>query len=314
MAFLTRRTLLGTATVGLAGVGVWYWQRAQARAAAAALYESALVPPKGPMRVFHLGHSLVGRDMPAFLAQLAGEGHGYESQLGWGTPLHDHWEPDAPVNGFDAENDHPRFRPAADAIGSGEYDAVILTEMVELRDAIRYFDSPTYLARWAKLATEANPDTRIYLYETWHPLDDPKGWLDRLDADLPDLWEAQLALPAAARTGNPIWIIPAGQAMAAFAREIEVNGGIGNIRSREDLFARSADGTQDQIHMSDLGAYLVALTHFATLYHRSPVGLPLALTRADGTAANAPDPQAGARMQQVVWDVVRGYAKSGVSA
>ena len=32
-------------------------------------------------------------------------------------------------------------------------------------------------------------------------------------------------------------------------------------------------------------AYLVALTHYAVLYRQSPVGLPHALSRADGTPA-----------------------------
>ena len=65
----------------------------------------------------------------------------YDSQLGWGTSLREHWEPDLPINGFDAENDHPRFRPARDAIGSGDYDSVVLTEMVEIKDAVKYHKS-----------------------------------------------------------------------------------------------------------------------------------------------------------------------------
>ena len=53
----------------------------------------------GPMRVFQLGHSLVGRDMPAMLQQLAGPGHLYDSQLGWGATPKAHWG-DAPIPGF----------------------------------------------------------------------------------------------------------------------------------------------------------------------------------------------------------------------
>ena len=62
------------------------------------LYSNPLPHPKGPMRVFHLGHSLVGRDMPAMLAQLAPKGHAYESQLGWGTTLKAHWGPKEEIN------------------------------------------------------------------------------------------------------------------------------------------------------------------------------------------------------------------------
>lgn len=294
-----------------------FWEpRAPDRASMQISYAEPLPVPDGPLKVFHLGHSLVGRDMPAMLAQLAGEGHRYDSQLGWGTSLKEHWQGGDAINGFDAENNHARYRDAKEAVSSGEYDAVVLTEMVDLRDAIKYHQSGKYLTRWADLARQARPDTRIYLYETWHRLDDPEGWLDRLDADLSRYWEDRVIGPDLTGNGqlNPVRIIPAGQVMAAFVRAVEAQGGIGDMRSREDLFARDADGKLDPIHLNDKGAYLVALTHYATLYHRSPEGLRHQLNRADGSLADAPDAKAAALMQRIVWDVVRGYDKSGVGA
>ena len=41
-----------------------------------ALYTTPLPPPETPLRVYHLGHSLVGRDMPVILEQLAGAAGG----------------------------------------------------------------------------------------------------------------------------------------------------------------------------------------------------------------------------------------------
>jgi len=280
-----------------------------------ASYATPLPAPEGALRVFHLGHSLVGRDMPAMLAQLAPEGHGYESQLGWGTSLKEHWQGGEAINGFEAENAHPRYRDAEEAIGSGTYNAVVLTEMVEIKDALRYHDSADHLHLWAELARAARPDTRLYLYESWHRLDDPDGWLARLDHDLATYWEDRLALTDLARSSDmqrPIYIIPAGQVMAAFVRRVEAAGGIGNVKDRESLFARAEDGTLDPIHVNDLGAYLVALTHYAVLYQRSPLGAPFALKKADGTNAVPPDAEAAQAMQEVVWDVVQAYGKSGV--
>lgn len=279
-----------------------------------AAYAAPLPPPAGPLSVFHLGHSLVGRDMPAMLAQLAGPGHRYDSQLGWGASLRAHWEETVPIAGFAAENDHPRARPAKEAVGSGNYDAVVLTEMVDLADAIAYHDSADYFARWTALARAARPAPRIYLYETWHRLDDAEGWLARLDADLDRYWEAVFIRPDLARRGDapPLYVIPAGQVMARFVRAIEARGGIGEIERREDLFARRPDGTRDPIHLNDKGAYLVALTHYAVLYQRSPLGLPNALIRADGRPAAAPEAEAAQLMQQVVWEVVTSYPKTGV--
>lgn len=284
-------------------------------AGVAALYAAAPAPPSGPLGVFHLGHSLVGRDMPAMLAQLAGDGHRYESQLGWGTTLKAHWEPGEPIAGFEAENAHPRFRDAKEAAASGEYDAVVLTEMVEIRDAIKHFESWDYLARWARLAWEGDPRTRVYLYETWHPIDDPEGWTTRLERDLGRYWEDEILRRALAAPGveKPIYVIPAGQVFLRFVEEIERRGGVDGIARKEDLFALTETGEQDVIHLSDLGAYLVALTHYAALYQKNPVGLPRSLRRADGAAAAAPGENAARLMQEIVWDVVTSYSKTGVS-
>lgn len=302
--------LLGFAITGLARLG---GAAALDPVALDALYVAPLPAPGGPLRVFHLGHSLVGRDMPAMLAELAGPGAGYDSQIGWGTTLKAHWGDDA-IAGFAAENAHPRFRDAGEAVDSGDYDAVVLTEMVEIRDAIRYHDSPAYLHRWAARALAARPDTRVYLYETWHRTDDPEGWLARLDADLGRYWEGAL-LAGALGPGDlpaPIHVIPAGQVMAAFARALAARGGAFGIDDVGDLFQTAPDGTPDPIHVNDLGAYLVALTHYAVLTHRSPVGLPHRLHRADGTLAAAPDPATARLMQETVWKVVTGYPKTGV--
>jgi hypothetical protein len=316
---MTRKGLLAAAAAAAvaAAAAAFWWRSAPAGPGdteMAARYAAPLAAPEGPLAVFHLGHSLVNRDMPAMLAQLAGEGHRYESQLGWGATLKSHWG-DAPVNGFEVENAHPRYRDAWEAVASGDYDAIVLTEMVEIRDALRYFDSPRYLALFAAEAWRARPDTRIYLYETWHRLDDPEGWLERLDADLPRYWEGALLRPALGRLPDDarIHLIPAGQALAALVREIEARGGVGNVRDRTGLFARTGEGGVDQIHLNDLGNYFVALVHYAVLYHRSPVGLPHRLLKGDGTPADAPAPETARLMQEVAWAAARGNRLTGVA-
>ena len=304
-----RRVIPALLLAALAGVGMTRIVAPPALSAAslADLYVEPLPAPAGPLRVYHLGHSLVGRDMPAMLAQLAGREHRYESQLGWGATLKAHWGDDT-VAGFSEENDHDRFRPAGEALDSGDYDAVVLTEMVEIRSAIRYHDSPAYLRRWAERAAQARPHARIYLYETWHDLDDPEGWLHRLDRDLGRYWEGELLARAQVGGNLPtaMRVIPAGQVLARFVRTPWAPAAGGeDVSGAADLF-------RDTIHLNDLGAYLVALTHYAVLYQRSPVGLPRQLLRADGTAADAPAAETARLMQEVVWDVVTSYPKTGV--
>ncbi len=313
---VTRRSALIAGLGALASAGGLYaLLRSPSAASVRARISGTHPAPDGPLSVFHLGHSLVNRDMPAMLAQLAPAGHRYDSQLGWGTTLQSHWG-DAPINGFETENAHPRFRPAHEAVTSGDYDAIVLTEMVEIRAAIRWYDSPKYLALWAEKALAARPDVRLYLYETWHALDDPEGWLTRLDLDHDRYWLRQVLGPALRRLpkGAQIHLIPAGPVLAAFVRAVEARGGVGNVRDRNDLFARNNDGTLDAIHLNDLGNYLVALVHFAVLYHAAPVGLPRELARADGTLADAPDPEAARLMQEVTASVVDKLGVSGISA
>jgi hypothetical protein len=300
------------------GGGGLYWLFTRPPSAASVrvrLAGRSVDAPPGPLAVFHLGHSLVNRDMPAMLAQLAPSGHSYDSQLGWGTTLQAHWG-DAPINGFEAENAHPRFRPALEAVQSGDYDAIVMTEMVEIRASIRYYDSPHYLARWAGEALAARPNVRLYLYETWHQLDDPEGWLERIDRDHELYWLSRVLGPALAGLpdGAQIFLIPAGPVLAAFVRRVEAMGGLGNVRDRTDLFARAEDGALDPIHLNDLGNYLVALVHYAVLYQRSPIGLPNALSRADGSPAVAPDPKVAQLMQEVTDSVVKSLGLSGLAA
>ena len=307
--------MLGLFLVMVCAVAVVLWWRMSAprslsQAEFASRFDQAIPAPNGPVATYHLGHSLVGRDMPAMLAQLSG--HTHASQLGWGATLKGHWDGDVP--GFAEENFHTAFRPAADAIDSGDYGAVVLTEMVELRDAVRYFDSPRYLALWTKRALTARPDARVYLYETWHQLDDPQGWLNRLDKDLTDLWEGAVLRVAMAQEGvGTIYVIPGGQVMAAVARAIEA-GQVPGLQRREQLFATTADGSTDTIHLNDLGSYVVALTHYAVIYHRSPEGLTADLLRADGTPIEKISPETALALQRIVWTVVTGYAPTGVAS
>ena len=312
---MQRRVLVG-GMIGLAvaggGVLGWrWWRRGPALPPTlppmdAARFDASLPPlppPAGPLATYHLGHSLVGRDMPAYLAQLGGHAHGV--QIGWGTPLRAHWEDRIEVPGLEKVGPD-----APTALASGAWGAVVLTEMVEIRDAIQWHASAHYLARWARAARAGNPQVRVYLYETWHRLDDAEGWAERIDADLDRYWIGALLRGAATEgTDGPVYLIPAGQAMARVARAAEA-GQIPGLDRREGLFSRNPDGTQDMIHLSDLGQYLVALVHFAAIYHRSPEGLPVALTRADGTRVDFG--ATGAAIQPLVWQAVQAAPHTGL--
>lgn len=302
---------------------LWFWQSAATPPALspderAVLYQTPLPPPQRGMAVYHLGHSLVGPNIPAFtqqLAQAAGfQEASYHSQLGWGTSLREHWDPDLRINGYAEMNSPPAYRPAHEALESAEYDALVMTEMVDLKDAIRWHASGRHAGLWAAFARTHQPDIRLYLYESWHDTDIEGGWLDRIDTDLPELWKGTILAQAMAMPDvGTIHVIPAGQVKAAFTRALQDIGGLPGLADHYELFALRDDGTRDTIHPNDLGSYLVALVHFATLYHVDPQGLPHELLRADGTAADAPSPQVAALMQEIVWRVVSSMPQTGVA-
>lgn len=270
------------------------------------LYAKAPPTLDTPLSVFHIGHSLVSRDMPVMLAQLAGDEHRFESQLGWGSHLKQHWEPDIPIKGHEVENAHPRYRDAREAMASGDYDVLVLTETVEIRHSIKYHDSWDYLAKWTKAARAANPNIRVYLYETWHHTNDPEGWFERIDKDLSRYWEREILDRAmAVENVGPIYVIPAGQVFARFLREVDALGGVAGIEGVDDLFV-------DTIHPNSIGAYLIALTHYAVIYGKSPAGLPHELLLHTGEPAKAPSREAAKLMQEIVWAVVTRYPRTGV--
>ncbi len=303
--YLPAFVLLAIATiVGVVRLGTAKPMEAQAFDS---LYDAPGPAPTMPQNVFHLGHSLVGPLIPVMLTQLAGDKHNYSSQLGWGTPLKAHWDEGEYIAGFELHNTPSEYKNAKDALSSGKYNTLVLTEMVEIRDAIKYFDSGKYLHEWVQLARQANPEIRVYLYETWHPLDGEEDWLGRLDKDLERYWEKEILRRAAKYddTPQPTYVIPAGQVMAQFVREVESKGGVGPIFNRRDLFS-------DNIHLSAYGSYLVALTHYAVLYQQSPIGLPYELVWVDGSPIDNPGSEAALLMQETVWDVVQRNQRTGL--
>lgn len=311
---MSRTLLFAAATVllvGLVAIAVWIWKKGPApidEAEAKKIYARPLPAPEGPLSVYHLGHSLVGPIIPAMLEQLAGAGHTYRMQVGWGTSLKDHWlHPNPKLRGFDEDNKSDKYRDAKEATASKDYDVLVATEMVELNDAIKYHQSPEYLARWASRAREGRPDIRLYLYETWHP-NDEANFRERLDKDLPALWEGVVLYGALARDPerHPIYLIPGGQVVAALARRLDAAGGLPGLPKLEGLF-------RDNIHLNELGCYLIALTHYAVIYQRSPVGLPHQLNKPDGTPAEAPPEALAKIMQEVVWEVVTSLPKTGLA-
>ena len=261
--------------------------------------------------VFFIGHSLVNRDMPNMLeksVQSQGGQAGISYQIINGAPLSYNWDNAAQAEGMNFRN----------VITSGQYEVVVMTEAVPLLNHITYSQSNTNTANFYNLALSSNSQTQVYLYETWHCLnsgtaqgcaydnEDGNSWRSRLDSELAR-WEGIAdAVNAQKHPGQPpMLLVPAGQAMAKMYDEISANQvpGISDIR---ELFS-------DDIHNNDLGLYFVTMVQYATLYQRSPIGLPNQLNDSYGEAYSTPSSSLAQKMQEIAWEVVCTYPRSGVT-
>ncbi|WP_072747131.1 hypothetical protein [Oceanicella actignis] len=252
--------------------------------------------------VLMIGHSLIGTTLPLMLRDLvddAPSGGRIDAQVINGAPLSWQWDHSSEAQGVDGRA----------ALATGAYEAVVLTEAVPLQNHLTWSDTYGYAKRFYDLAVGANPEARVYMYETWHDIRSGTGvdvpydegdsvpWRERLAQDLPK-WQGIVDHVNANRApGQPeMQLIPAGQAMARMHDTIAA-GQVPGLNDISDLFA-------DTIHLNDLGNYFMAMVHYAAIYGRDPGDLPEALHGDWGQAFGAPSAALADVMQDIAWQTV----------
>ncbi|WP_373946874.1 family 16 glycosylhydrolase [Paracoccus marcusii] len=250
--------------------------------------------------ILTIGHSLVGRQIPHMMNSMGNEGK-TDFQVITGAPLRVSW------------NDHDRVHAQGvdshQALATGKYDALILTEAVPLETNVQWNDTSGYALKFLTLAHATNPGIQSYLYETWNGFDffngDLKAWRASLDRFSP-IWEGVVDKVNAARpTGSKeMLLVPAGQAMANLYDAIEA-GKIPGVSSIRHFFT-------DDIHPTDAGYYFVTMVHQATLYGKDPSGLPNTVF-GDYGAYPTINPIIAASLQKLAWKTVMEYDRDGVN-
>ncbi|MFT4150833.1 MAG: hypothetical protein QM656_11615 [Paracoccaceae bacterium] len=250
-------------------------------------------------RILFVGHSLVGPDLPPMVEgalTAMGDPAQVQAQVINGAPLAYNWDHSAEAEGVDARA----------MLATEGTDVLILTEAQPFGPQVEWNDTAGRVAAFAGLARERNPETRVFLYETWPSLttgtpqaaaDDPgraQPWGARIQAELP-LWQG-VADKAAAMAG-PVTLIPAGQAMARLDREIAA-GRVPGMTSIREAFS-------DDIHPNGKGLYLVAMVQAAAITGQPPDGLPAKLLRQwPSRDAVVPEDLAPV-LQRIAWDTVQ---------
>ena len=285
---------------------------------------------RSALRIFTIGHSFHANWLPGWLKQVeevAGEvvhDQTGVSMLG-GSRVIQHW------NLPDDKN------TAKSMLSTGKVDVLTLAPMLSPDDGITNF---------ARLALAHNPAIRITVQEFWLPFDrldcfgeksygdqatqlrdwaDPvdnpadqqKGKLDTAHFNVPTpdqidklhapyfaKMDAYIAEQNRALGRAVMAVVPVGQAVVALRRKI-VEGQAPGIAKQSDLFIDKLG------HPGNAICALSAYCHFAVIYHRSPVGLPLLPWQAKGNTQEARD--LNLLLQQLAWDAVTHHPLSGVT-
>ncbi|MGB8169976.1 MAG: hypothetical protein WCF18_20905 [Chthoniobacteraceae bacterium] len=260
-----------------------------------------IIPPAGE-RVFVCAHSFMiytAKLLPpmALAAGLPFTPAG--QQMIGGSQVIQHW------NLPDAQN------KAKAALREGRVDVLTLSPHLLLPDP--------GIDNFTHLGLEKNPNLRIYVQASWPPRD---GVLDRQFHNaqrneatveslhqLRDAFRAQWVdgLEAQVRTLNAsvgheaVFIVPAFDAIFAL-RERVANGVAPGLTQQTDLFRDDLGHPQSPL------AVLVTYCHFASIYQRSPVGLPVPAELKDNPYAE----ELNQLLEQLAWDAVATYPLSGV--
>ena len=258
-------------------------------------------PPAG-LKVLTAGHSFHVW-MPPLVAEMAKAAgiQGHEqlaiSSIG-GSKVIQHW---------DLPTEKNKARPVLEA---GKADLFTM--------------APTFLPdpgieNFTKLGLEHNPKIRFTLQQNWVPFEDPELWLSKsrpksIDRDVLTLVQLRAKhdpyfkmiedhvkeLNARIPTAK-IAIVPSGEALLAL-RDKVIKGEAPGIKTQNELFTDVLGHPGPQIRV------LSAYCHFAVIYRRSPVGLPV-----NGLLAKLPEAEKlNQLLQEIAWKAVTGHPMSGV--
>jgi hypothetical protein len=257
--------------------------------------------PKG-LKVLSAGHSFHVW-MPPLVAEMAKAAgiQGHEqlaiSSIG-GSKVIQHWDLPAAKN---------KAKPVLEA---GKADLFTM--------------APTFLPdpgieNFTKLGLEHNPKIRFTLQQNWVPYEDPSVWLSHERPKQVDRDGKTLAQLRAMHEpyfemieghvkelnqripGANIVVVPCGEAVMAL-REKVIRGEAPGVRTQGELFTDVLGHPGPQIRV------LSAYCHFAVIYHRSPVGLPV-----NSQLSKLPEAEKLNRLlQEIAWKAVTEHPLSGV--
>ncbi len=167
----------------------------------------------------------------------------------------------------------------------------------------KFYETPSWLGREGKPA-----DPQYHYSRIVEQLAEPDRTNFR-DRSLKHQYEAYVhALNAAKLTQKPVRLIPVGHVLQLLGQKMAA----GLVPGYQNLWQLYPD----DVHVNNVGSYIVALTFYATIFAKSPVGLPVGDYQfAPGMPATVPiSPELAKIIQETVWEVVASHPLSGVTS
>jgi hypothetical protein len=179
------------------------------------------------------------------------------------------------------------------------------------------------IEKFARLAFENNPKVRVTVQEFWLPYDvyDPETPLKVRPVDHNAAKVAELrkqhepyfkGMDEHVRDLNKklgkevVYVVPVGQAVLALREKI-VDGKAEGLATQDDLFTDAIGHAKPPLMA------LAAYCHFAVIYRRSPVGLPMPDVLAKAKNA-AYDEKLNRLLQELAWEAVMSHPLSGLKS
>lgn len=263
---------------------------------------ASFAPGAEGTKVFVCAHSymIYTADWLPQIAQAAGVAHlKAGQQMIGGSRVLQHW--DLP----DEQNQ------AKKALKEGIVDVLTLSPHLLMPDP--------GIDNFTKLGLEKNPKLRVLVQASWPPKDGKlagnftNAMRDAVTAEEVrqmrdahhNLWlknlEAQVVALNTTVGKEAVFIVPASAAVFAL-RERIASGTAPGLTKQSEMFR------DDHGHPADPMALLVSYCHFAAIYQRSPVGLPVPKQLQDRPQAA----ELNKLLQQIAWDAVTSHPMSGV--
>jgi hypothetical protein len=269
------------------------------------------------INVFWSGHSLTDPPIPEFVAEIsAGFGKpsawNRHSMAGASLEMRTRGNPPAPTGwrgyqqGFNRDTDDmdviEELRTHR-SVGGQPYGALVITENHSFLWMLLRADTVRLLRHYHERFIEGNPSGQTFFYEAWLSVNDksaPEEWIDYERAASP-VWQcaATRVNVSLANEGRDerIASLPAGLALAQLVEHATSAQGLPGISgsTHQETMDRIFS---DDVHLTRLGAYYVALVSYAFI---------------DGTSLDGAwhpadiEPDQARTLQEIAGDFVSGY-------